>query len=163
MATRTDRHMLAGKKRVVQQMHDSAYVVHNGGKTSLPLCTLEAVFLESSPSPTHLPPDRYICFVCHLPWYLLIVNITVKELCSLHGQSLRPGQEKEFPQEHAGFFSCSGMACGLLVYDANHTGLLFPPQHPPEKEHLKRTLQIVSKLQVHQHHFRKYCINAVNI
>ena len=54
MATRTHRHMLAGKKCVIPQMHDPEYVVHKGRKTSLPLCTVEAVFLESSPSPNTL-------------------------------------------------------------------------------------------------------------
>lgn len=130
------------------------------GKMSVPLCTVEAVFLDVQ---IHFSSDRFICFVCHFSWCLFIVNISVRELCSLHGQSLRPGQEKWFPKDHAGFFFFSGVARGLLVYDANHTCLPFPPKPLAEKEHLNCTLQIVLKLQVRQHHFRKYLMNAVNV
>lgn len=54
MATKTHRHVLAGKKRVVPQMCNPEYVVHNRREMSLPLCTAEAVLLESSPSPNTL-------------------------------------------------------------------------------------------------------------
>lgn len=62
MPTRTHRHLLVGKKCVVPEMHDLEYVLHNGGKTSVPLCTVEAVFLDVQ---IHLSSDRFICFVCH--------------------------------------------------------------------------------------------------
>lgn len=72
MATRIHRYMLAGKKWVVPQMHDPECVVHNRRKSSLPLCTVKAVFLESTPSPNTL--NLQIVYLLRLSLFLVSIH-----------------------------------------------------------------------------------------